>query len=105
MAVYLWGFIEWIYSIVPPFSFGNSYSPVLRINIINLTWIERIKHCDGNIQALLRTELISMVVMIFFDCLYNVDSFFALKYADFVACVEEQDYEKQDTAQCSSFRG
>ena len=43
--------------------------------------------------------------MIFFDCLDNVDAFFALKYADFVACVEEQDYEKQDTAQCSSFRG
>ena len=43
--------------------------------------------------------------MIFFDCLDNVDAFFALKYADFVACVEEQDYEKQDAAQCSHFGG
>ena len=60
--------------------------------------IKRIVDSNCNIQALFSAKDVTVIEMVFFHCLYNVDALFSAEYAYLVACIEYHDYEKQEAA-------
>ena len=56
-----------------------------------------------NIQALFSAEDVTVIKMVFFHGLYDVDALFAAEYAYLVASIDDYDYQKQETAKGTGF--
>ena len=61
-------------------------------------------HCSCKVHALSSAEHVTFVEMVLFHGLDYVNILFAFKYANFVACVDQHENEKQDAAQRTCFR-
>ena len=58
---------------------------------------------DCNIQALFSAKDVTVIEMVFFHGLYDVDALFTAEYAYLVACIDDHDYQKQEAAKCTNF--
>ena len=56
-----------------------------------------------NIQALFSAKDVTVIEMVFFHSLYDVDTLFAAESAGLVAWVDYHDYQKQEAAKCTNF--
>ena len=67
------------------------------------SWIKYLIDSNCKIQALFSAEDVTVIEMVFFHGLYNIDALFAAEYARLVACIGYHDYQKQEAAKGTSF--
>ena len=56
-----------------------------------------------NIQALLSAKDVTVIEMVFFHGLYNIDALFAAEYAYLVACIDYHDNQEYNAAKGTNF--
>ena len=80
--------VEFSILIQPPLKLSKHDSSIGRINRLI---IQSTQNCHGYIQALCRAKHMTVVKMILFHCLDNVNVFFASEYAYFVASEDKHE--------------